>query len=72
MGTVAANVSRSQLALGRPTHAAINSALTAGFSSAFEVAGLIAIFGFMAALALVRHRQTSAIPSPRVEVEIAA
>jgi MFS family permease len=64
MGTVAATVSRNQLALGRPTHAAINSALTAGFSSAFEVAGLFAILGFVAVLVAVRHR-----PAP-VEVDV--
>jgi MFS family permease len=73
MGTVAANVSRNQLATGRVTHAAINSALTAGFSSAFEVAGLFAIFGFVAALVAVRHRQAPAeVEVMRETAEIAA
>jgi MFS family permease len=70
MGTVATTVARNQLALGRPTHAAINSALTAGFSSAFEIAGVIAILGFVAALVAVRHRQAPV--AARVEVEMAA
>jgi EmrB/QacA subfamily drug resistance transporter len=71
MGTVAATVSRNQLAAGPFTRAAVNSALTAGFSSAFEVAGLFAIFGFVAALVAVRHRQAPA--AARVEtVEMAA
>jgi MFS family permease len=72
MGTVAATVSRNQLALGRPTHAAINSALTAGFSSAFEIAGVIAILGFVAAVVAVRHRTAPALATQSSEVEIAA
>jgi hypothetical protein len=52
------------------SHAGLNRALTAGFSSAFEVAGLFAIAGFVAALVAVRHH---AAPKPAsVEVEIAA
>src|SRR6202163_372248 len=70
MGTGAATVSRNQLATGRITHAAVNSALTAGFSSAFEVAGLFAIFGFVAALVAVRHR--TAPVEVKVRDEIAA
>jgi NAD(P)-dependent dehydrogenase (short-subunit alcohol dehydrogenase family) len=38
----------------------------------FRGRGPVAIFGFVAALTFVRHHQTSAIASPRVEVEIAA
>jgi MFS family permease len=73
MGTVAATVSRNQLSLGRPTHAAINSALTAGFSSAFEVAGLFAIFGFVAVLVAVRHRPAPAeVEIDRKTVDVAA
>src|SRR5260221_7592656 len=72
MGSVAANVSRNQLALGRPTRAAINSALTAGFSSAFEIAGVIALLGFVAALVAVRHRQAPVAAITSHEVEIAA
>jgi len=73
MGTVATTVSRNQLATGRITHAAVNSALTAGFSTAFEVAGLIAIFGFVAVLVAVRHRQASAAVELKSEgAEIAA
>src|ERR1700681_327642 len=43
MGTVAATVTRAQLTAGPVTHAAVNKALTAGFSSAFQIAGVIAI-----------------------------
>jgi MFS family permease len=71
MGTVAATVSRNQLATGGITHAAVNSALTAGFSSAFEVAGLFAILGFVAVLVAVRHRRAPAAAMSR-QVEIAA
>jgi hypothetical protein len=70
MGTIAATVTRDQLATGSLTHAAINRALTAGFTSAFEVAGLFAIAGFVAALVAVRHRQAPA--AAKLEVDIAA
>ncbi len=73
MGTVAANVSRNQLATGRVTHAALNSALTAGFSSAFEVAGVFAILGFVAALVAVRHRTAPiVVETQRETAEVAA
>src|SRR5258708_6230182 len=68
MGTVAATVSRTQLATGRITHAAVNSALTAGFSSAFEVAGLFAILGFIAALVAVRHHRAPAVVTQELEI----
>jgi EmrB/QacA subfamily drug resistance transporter len=60
MGTVAATVSRAQLTTGPFTHAAVNRALTSGFSSAFEVAALFAAGGFVAALIAVRNRQAPA------------
>jgi EmrB/QacA subfamily drug resistance transporter len=72
MGTIAATVTRDQLATGPFTHAAVSSALTAGFSSAFVSAGLFAIGGFVATLIFVRHRQPSAIALRPVEAEIAA
>src|SRR5258708_2520120 len=61
IGTVAATVSRNQLGLGRPTHAPVNSAPTPGVSSAFAVAGLFPILGFIAALVAVRHRRAPAV-----------
>jgi EmrB/QacA subfamily drug resistance transporter len=70
MGTVAATVTRGQLAGAPPTHAIVNTALTAGFSSAFEVAGLFALVGFVASLVAVRHR--AAVKQASFEVEIAA
>jgi EmrB/QacA subfamily drug resistance transporter len=71
MGTVAATVTRAQLTAGPVTHAAVNQALTAGFSSAFEIAGVIAIAGFVAALVAVRHRRAPAATS-RQELGVAA
>ncbi len=72
MGTVATTVTRNQLAAGPFTHAALNRGLTAGFSVAFEIAGLIALAGFVTALVAVRHRQSPPIAAPGVEVEQAA
>ena len=72
MGTIATTVTRDQLATGPFTHAAVNRALTAGFGSAFEVAGVIAIAGFLTALVAVRHRQSPATVTPIDEVEVAA
>ena len=65
-------MTRNQLATGPFTHAAVNRALTTGFSAAFEIAGLIALAGFVTALVAVRHRQSPAIAGPSVEVEVAA
>ena len=72
MDTIATTVTRNQLATGPFTHAAVNRALTTGFSAAFEIAGLIALAGFVTALVAVRHRQSPAIAGPSVEVEVAA
>jgi MFS family permease len=72
MGTIATMVTRNQLATGPFTHAAVNSALTAGFSSAFQVAGVIALAGFVTALVAVRHRQTPVSIATIAQAEIAA
>jgi EmrB/QacA subfamily drug resistance transporter/deazaflavin-dependent oxidoreductase (nitroreductase family) len=72
MGTIATTVTRNQLATGPFTQAAVNRALTAGFSSALEIAGLIALAGFVTALVAVRHRPSPAIARPSVEIEVAA
>jgi EmrB/QacA subfamily drug resistance transporter/deazaflavin-dependent oxidoreductase (nitroreductase family) len=72
MGTIATTVTRNQLATTAFSHAAVNRALTAGFSSAFQVAGLIALAGFVTALVAVRHRRTPASEAKAVEAEIAA
>jgi MFS family permease len=71
MGTIATTVTRNELSTGHITHAAVNSALTAGFSSAFEIAGVIAIAGFVIALVAVRHRESPAAAST-VDVDVAA
>ena len=71
MGTIATTVTRDQLASGPITQSAVNSALTAGFSAAFEIAGVIAIAGFVTALIAVRHRQ-SAAAGQSIELDQAA
>lgn len=57
--TVAATVTKSQLAGSPPTHAAINHAVTAGYGAAFEIASLIAFAGFLVALAVIRGGRTA-------------
>lgn len=56
LGTVAANVTKNQLAQVRPTHELISHAVTAGFASAFEIGTLIALAGFVTALVVIRVR----------------
>ena len=54
LGTIAASTTKNQLAGIRPTPAAVNHALTAGYGAGFEVAVAIALFGFAVALAVFR------------------
>jgi fucose permease len=56
MGTIAARVTSDQLAHLPTTHVALNAAMTAGFTAAFAVAGVIALAGFVVALTAVRQR----------------
>jgi hypothetical protein len=72
MGTIATTVTRNQLAAGPFTNAAVNRALTAGFSSAFEIAGVMAIAGFLIALVAVRHIQPRATATSTAEINVAA
>jgi EmrB/QacA subfamily drug resistance transporter len=72
MGTIATTVTRNQLAAGPFTHAAVNRALTAGFSSAFEIAGVMAIAGFLIAMVAVRHIQPRATATSTAEIDVAA
>jgi len=72
MGTIATTVTTNQLATGAHTHAAVNGALTAGFSSALEIAGIIAIAGFLIALVAVRRSESPATATSISEVEVAA
>jgi predicted MFS family arabinose efflux permease len=66
MGTIAANVTRSELAGVRPTHAIVARAVTSGFTSAFEVGVFVALAGFVLALLVIRarapKRQAQALP----------
>lgn len=61
MGTIAATVTANQLPPAPLTQAALARATTAGFSTAFEVAGLISVIGFVIAVAAVRR--------PKAQVE---
>ena len=64
MGTLAATVTRDQLAsAGRLGHPVFAGALTAGFSSAFALGGFIAVAGFVATVILVRRRRLEAVPA---------
>jgi EmrB/QacA subfamily drug resistance transporter len=67
LGTVAANVTKSQLANLRPTHQAISQALTTGFTTAFEIGTLIALAAFIVALLVIRTRtpQSAAVSLPK-------
>ena len=56
LGTVAANITRDQLANVQPTHAVVGHALIAGFTTAFEIGVFIALAGFVLALLVIRVR----------------
>jgi EmrB/QacA subfamily drug resistance transporter len=68
MGTTAATVTKNQLAAGPLTHAAVNHALTMGYSAAFQLAALIAAAGFVTALVAVRRPSKEMVPDPGSEV----
>jgi EmrB/QacA subfamily drug resistance transporter len=57
LGTIAAGVTRDQLVNVRPTHAAIGQALTAGFTTAFEIGVFVALAGFVLAMLVIRVRR---------------
>ena len=61
MGTIATSITKDQLAGARITHAALNHALTGGFSAGFQVGGLIALIGFAAAIIAVRRPGATAV-----------
>jgi EmrB/QacA subfamily drug resistance transporter len=54
LGTIAANVTRSQLMGVRPTPALVRVAVTEGFTTTFEVGILIALAGFLVAVTTIR------------------
>ncbi len=62
LGTVAVTITKNQLANGSLTHAAINQAVTAGYSTAFEIASVVAFAGFLVTLATVRGRRRVSAP----------
>ena len=63
LGTIAANVTGSDLAGIRPTHALLARALTSGFTTAFELGVAIALAGFVLAFSVIRPR----VPKPVAE-----
>ncbi len=58
LGTIAANVTKGRLVNVRPTHALVSQALTAGFTTAFEIGVVIALAGFVLALLVIRVRSS--------------
>ena len=62
-GTVASNVTSDHLAGARPTHTLINSALTAGFTTAFELGIPLALAGFLLALIVIRAQVPTTAPA---------
>jgi Major Facilitator Superfamily len=56
LGTIAANVTRSNLASVRPTQAIVAQAMTSGFASAFQIGVFVALAGFVLASLVIRPR----------------
>ena len=71
MGTIAASVTRGQLAGVPPTHTALAHALTSGFTAGFQLAGCIALAGFVAAFIAVRRRRPEAVVEVQAEARAA-
>jgi len=71
MGTLATSVARDSLVGVRPTHVAINIALTHGFSASFQLAGLIALIGFAAAVSAVRRPGPAPVIAEEAQAEAA-
>jgi EmrB/QacA subfamily drug resistance transporter len=71
LGTIAATTTKNQLAGVVPTHAAVNHALTAGYGAGFQIAVLIALFGFAVALAVFRSTRVPRT-APQIAEESAA
>jgi EmrB/QacA subfamily drug resistance transporter len=62
LGTVAATVTTNQLANGPLTRAALSTAVTTGYATAFEIASLVAFAGFLIALTTIRGPRVSVRP----------
>jgi len=66
LGTIAATVTKNQLATVALTHSALAHAVVAGYSAALEVSTAITILAFVIALVVVRSRSrldVDAIPN---------
>ena len=72
LGTVAANVTRNQLASVVPTPSAVTNAVVSGYSSALLVSTAIMLGGFLIAVLVVRSRSVAAVaPTAPVDDESA-
>jgi EmrB/QacA subfamily drug resistance transporter len=69
LGTIAATATKNQLAGVIPSHAVVNHALAAGYAAGFQVATVIALAGFVVALAVFR---TPSAPRTAQVVEASA
>jgi hypothetical protein len=70
LGTIAATATKNQLVGVLPTHAVANHALAAGYAAGFQIAAVIALFGF--AVALVVFRATPDLPVAQLAGETTA
>jgi EmrB/QacA subfamily drug resistance transporter len=70
MGTVATSV-RTGALVPPVTHAALDRALTQGFSAAFEVAGFVALIGSAAAYLALRRRPAATVVATTAPAEAA-
>lgn len=67
LGTIAAHVTRGQLAGVSPEHAAVGAALTAGFATTFEVGIAIALTGFVVAVTTIHVASRRRAAEPLTE-----
>src|ERR1700737_4157362 len=65
LGTIAATATKNQLAGVLPTHAVVNHALAAGYAAGFQVAVVIALFGFAVGLVVFSRTPPSASRAAR-------
>src|SRR6202521_16512 len=67
LGTIAATTTKNQLAGVLPTHAVVNHALAAGYAAGFQIAVVIALFGFAVAVAVFRAARGLPVAQPAEE-----
>jgi len=67
LGTVAASVARNHLANVRPTPELVDLAVTAGFTTAFQIGALVALGGFVLAFLVIRTKRQATPATPALE-----